>query len=120
MILSEVVELILLYQVRLISYSFMKITKVFMINMREHVYTVDGEIFMGEIHTCISWAKFSRDPIFADGCPHEIFEPNINFCFRKVAHMQMAEAVMQKALCICDTITRTFGKWQLVKQLCSC
>ena len=79
----------------------MKITKMFTINMCEHVYTVDGEIFMGEIHTCISWAKFSRDPIFADGCPHIIFETNINFCFRKVAHMQMTEAVTQKALCIC-------------------
>ena len=45
-------------------------------------------------------AKFSRDPIFADGCPHEIFEPN-KFCFLKVAHMQMAEAVMQKAICVC-------------------
>ena len=38
---------------------------------------------------------------FADGCDHEIFEPNINSCFRKVAHMQMAKAVTQKALCVC-------------------
>ena len=38
---------------------------------------------------------------FADACDHEIFEPNINSCFRKVAHTQMAEAVMQKALCMC-------------------
>ena len=37
---------------------------------------------------------------FADGCDHEIFEPNINFCFWKVAHMQMAKAVTEKALCI--------------------
>ena len=55
MILSEVVESILLYHVRLISNSFMKIIKMFTTNMYEH--TVDGEIFMGEIHTCISWAK---------------------------------------------------------------
>ena len=68
--------------------------------MCEHVYTVDRKIFMGEIHTCISWAKF-RDPVFADGSDQEIFEPNIHFCFRKVAHMQMAKAVMQKALCVC-------------------
>ena len=62
MILSEIVELILLYHVRFMSYSFIKITKMFTINMYEHVYTVDAEIFMGEI--IISWAKFSSESLF--------------------------------------------------------
>ena len=68
--------------------------------MCEHVYTVDGEVFIGEIHTNISWAKFSRVPIFADGCDHEIFEPNKFLFSKSCTHANGRSSYAEGSLCM--------------------